>query len=403
MATPRYAIRLAPKERVTLEGIARRSTAPHRQVQRARLALLAAKGMGNHEIARTLRCALQTVKTWRKRLTKDRLEALEDRPRSGRPIQYGPRTVVQVKAIACELPAQHHLPFSRFSTSDIHEVLRREGVRPLPSRTTVWRILDKDGLRPWVYRTWIHKRAPDFLEKAGPILDLYTGTFQGKRLDPDDQVLCADEKTGIQVLERLVPTRPPIPNHSGKAEFEYRRHGTVTFVGALDVRKGRVFGTFPERNDAESFRAFVREVMAKEPYARARRVFWITDNGSAHHPKSFGPWLRSEFPQARALHTPVHASWVDQEELFLSILTRKALTPRDFKSKKEAKERIRGFLAYRNQRPRPFRWNYTQKDLAEDLKRWEEEDQKNPGASAAPRARRCHRRRGASPRGSKRR
>jgi transposase len=325
-----------------------------------------------------LGCALQTVKTWRHRFVTDRLRALEDRPRSGRPAEFPARTVATLKAIACELPAERGLPLSRFSLSEIQRELRRERLQPLPSRTTVWRILHRDGIRPWFYRTWIHKRAPDFLEKATPILDLYEGFWEGRPLGPNDQVICSDEKTGIQLLHRKIPTRAPRPGTPGKVEFEYTRHGTLCFQGALDVRHGRVFGAFPLRNTAEAFRSFVTEVMDREPYASASRVFWVTDNGSAHHPKSFGPWLIEAFPRARAVHTPVHASWIDQEELFLAILTKKALTPRDFASREEAKERIRGFLARWNRRPRPFRWRYTRQDLRRDLKRWSEEEPKRP-------------------------
>lgn len=283
-----------------------------------------------------------------------------------------------MKAIACELPAERGLPLSRFSLSDIQAELRKERLRPMPSRTTVWRVLHQDGLRPWFYRTWIHKRAPDFLEKAGPVLDLYEGQWDGRPLGPRDHVICADEKTGVQILRRKVATRAPRPNERGKVEFEYDRKGVLCFQGALDVRRGRVFGGFPERNTAEAFRGFVSMVMKSEPYASAARVFWVTDNGSAHHPKSFGPWLMAAFPQARAVHTPVHASWVDQEELFLAILTKKALTPRDFASREEAEARIRGFLARWNRRPRPFRWTYTREDLRKDLKRWSEEEPKSP-------------------------
>ncbi|HEV2165604.1 MAG TPA: IS630 family transposase [Thermoplasmata archaeon] len=356
----------------------RRTSAPYRTVLRSRIALLADQGTSNHEIARTLGCALQTVKTWRKRFVRDRLAALVDRPRSGRPRQFPARTLATLKAIACELPAERGLPLSRFSLSEIHSVLRKERLKPLPSRTTVWRVLHQDGIRPWFYRTWIHKRAPDFLERAGPILDLYEGRWENCPLGPNDQVICADEKTGIQLLRRKVPTRAPRPREPGKVEFEYSRQGTLCFQGALDVRHGRVFGNFPERNTAEAFRAFVTTVMEEEPFATAPRVFWITDNGAAHHPKTFGTWLTGTYSQARAVHTPVHASWVDQEELFLAILTKKALTPRDFRSREEAEARIRGFLARWNRHPRPFRWTYTRDDLRSDLKRWSEEESKNP-------------------------
>lgn len=368
---------LSEEERHRLEATLRRTSAPHRDVVRSRIALLAERGTSNHQIARTLGCALQTVKTWRKRFVQDRLAALDDRPRSGRPRRFPARTLATLKAIACELPAERGLPLSRFSLAEIHAELRKERLKPLPSRTTLWRVLHQDGIRPWFYRTWIHKRAPDFLEKAGPVLDLYEGQWERRPLGLSDHVICADEKTGIQLLRRKVATRAPRPREPGKVEFEYDRKGTLCFQGALDVRRGRVFGGFPERNTAEAFRGFVSGVMEEEPYASASRVFWVTDNGSAHHPKSFGPWLTTAFPQARAVHTPVHASWVDQEELFLAILTKKALTPRDFTNREEAEARIRGFLARWNRHPRPFRWTYTREDLRADLKRWSEEEPKS--------------------------
>jgi transposase len=383
-----------------LEATLRRTSAPYREILRARIALLSARGAPNHQIARTLGCALQTVKTWRRRFSHDRLDALADRPRSGRPRRFPARTMAIVKAIACELPTERGLPLSRFSLSEIHAVLRKEKVCPLPSRTTLWRLLHQDGIRPWFYRTWIHKRAPDFLEKAGPILDLYEGQWEGRPIGPRDQVICADEKTGVQILHRKVPTRPPRAGESGRVEFEYTRKGTLCFQGALDVRSGRVFGAFPARNTAEAFRGFVTELMGQEPYARATRVFWITDDGSAHHPKSFGPWLTATFPQARAVHTPVHASWVDQEELFLAILTKKALTPRNFASREEAVARIRGFLAQRNRAPRPFRWSYTRQDLQKDLRGWAEEEAKKP-VSSVPEKNAWGSRRTGSHRGSK--
>ncbi len=190
-------------------------------------------------------------------------------------------------------------------------------------------------------------------------------------------MLCADEKTGVQILRRKGATRAPRPKEPGKVEFEYIRKGTLCFRGALDVRHDKVSGAFPERNTSEAFRELVTGVMEEEPYASAPRGFWIVDNDSVHHPRTFGTWLSGTFPQARAVHTPVHASWVDQEELFLAILTKKALTPRDFQSREEAEARIRGFLARWNRHPRPFRWAYTREDLRANLKRWSEEEPKN--------------------------
>lgn len=369
----KHRITLTAKEHRRLEETARSRIASVRDVLRARIVLLAAKGGTNHEISRSLRCALQTVKTWRKRFAESRLNGLHDQPRSGRPPLFPSRTLVEIKAIACELPAKRGLPLSRFSLSEILGEIQRAGVHPVPSRSALWSILRESGIRPWFHRSWVFRRDPRFAERAGPILDLYEGRWNGEPLGPEDHVLCADEKTGIQVLSRPHPTEAPGPGKQMRVEFEYRRHGTIGYTGAVDVRSGRAFGACPSRNTRITFRRFVKTVMAREPYASARRVFWIVDNGSAHHPTTFGPWLSRACPNAVAVHTPVHASWLNQEEIFLSILDRKALTPRDLSGRAEAIQRILRFQERYNRNCRPFRWRFTRRDLRRLLREAGEE------------------------------
>lgn len=363
------AIVLGKKERRELDRIAHKATAPQRDVRRARIVLLAADGRPNAGIAREVGCAENTVRTWRARFAQAGREGLKDRPRPGRPRTYDERARVAVKAIACSRPADLGLPLARLSVADV----RREAVKlldPCPSRSTIGEWLAEDAIRPWRYRMWVTPRDPaTFLEKAGPVLDLYGGTWKGEPLGPDDRVLCGDEKTCLQVLRRLVPTRPPGPGRPGRVEHGYVRKGVLVYQGFLDVHDGKVAGRCVPRNTAAHFRNLVRKVMRRKRYRTARRVFLILDNGSAHLPGPFTGWLRENCPTAIPVFLPVHGSWLNQEEIYNSILGGKALTPRDVAGPDELAERILGFERRYNGTARPFRWRFTRKDLRDLLQR----------------------------------
>ena len=303
-----------------------------------------------------------TVRTWRRRFARDGLDGLRDRPRSGRPPVYSPSIIASVKAIACELPAERNLPLSRMSLNDIMERVRKE-IHPSPSRSSVHRWLKQDALRPWYHRSWISPRDPDFLEKALPVLELYNGRWNGNPLGPEDVILCADEKTAIQALRRPQPTKPPSSGHPVRVEHEYERKGTVSYVAALNVRRGKVYGWCPNRNGKKEFREFVNMIMEREPCRSARRVFWIMDNGSAHQPGTFPQWLKVAHPKAVAVHLPIHASWLNQMEIYFSILQRKALTPMDAWDKEALIHRILGFQKRYSRSAKPFKWNFTHEDL----------------------------------------
>lgn len=242
---------------------------------------------------------------------------------------FPPGQVTQAKAIACERPGAMGLPLSRFSLQEIRDWLLEAKVVPQISTTTIWRWLNEDALRPWRYRAWLFPRDPHFVEKAAVVLDLYHRIWQGQSLAQGDYVLSSDEKTQLQVLERRAPTQPPRAGLAGHVEFEYKRHGTLAYLAAMDVATGLVHGRVEPTTGIEPFMQLVNQVMSQDPYASAERVFWIVDNGSSHHPSTFPKRLASSHPNAIAVMLPTHASWLNQIELYFSILQRKALTPHD--------------------------------------------------------------------------
>jgi hypothetical protein len=364
---PEVPIALKAEERRELEAIVRKATSPQRDVLRARIVLLAAEGAANEAIARTVGCAPNTVRTWRRRFAAKGVEGLKDRPRSGRPPVYGDRDRAVVVAIACELPAQRGLPLSRLSLNDVHREAERE-LRPCPSVSTIRRWLREDAIRPWSHRNWVFPRDPHFLEKASRVLDLYHGMWAGKPLGEKDVVVCADEKR-IQMVRREVPTAPPSPGQPMKVEHEYERLGVIAYHAVLDVRTGKVAGRCAARSRAVDFQATVDAVMAEAPCQSAERVFWIVDNGPAHTPRSFPMWLEEHHPKAVAVHLPVHASWLNQAEAYFSALQRKALTPMDVRDGDALVERLRDFEDRYNERARPYEWKFTRRDLRNVLRR----------------------------------
>ncbi|MGI0052899.1 MAG: IS630 family transposase [Thermoplasmata archaeon] len=348
---------------------ARCRTAPLRDVQRAQIVLLAARGWPNARIAHHLHLSENTVRLWRRRFVEDPEHGLEDRPRPGRPRTYSDLDRATVIAFACELPARRGLPLSRLSSADIAREIRSE-LPTAPSRSTIARWLRATSLRPWQYRYWKFPRDPHFREQAEEVIDLYHRRWGGHPLGPNDYVLSADEKTCIQVLQRTHPTEPPSPQRSIRVEHEYSRGEPVLYLAAVDVARGKVFGDLPEANTKVTFYRFVDRVMAREPYRSAHRVFWVLDHGHSHHPATFGEWLTREHPNALPVYTPTHSSWLNVIENYFSALTRKALTPNDFPTPEALRERIRGFERWRNGAARPIRWHFDREDLDRLMERW---------------------------------
>ena len=274
--------------------------------------------------------------------------------------------------MACELPAQHDQPLSRLFVPDIQRIMIAEGHVASISAATIWRILDSDALKPWRRRSWIWSRDPLFYERAAPVLDLYQGIWRGRPLREGEYVISADEKTSIQARRRLHATEVRADGRGQRVEHEYERGGAWTYLAALDVHRARVMGRVEQANGIAPFMRLIGQVMGREPYASARRVFWIVDQGSSHRPTTFPDRLHQQFPNTEAVILPVHASWLNQIEIYFSILERKALTPNDFPNLEAVAERIRDFEKFFMRTAEPFDWNFTRHDLRALLSKFPE-------------------------------
>jgi hypothetical protein len=259
------------------------------------------------------------------------------------------------------------------------EVLHRGLVASIGD-STIWRWLSEDALRPWRFRSWVFPRDPDFGAKAGPILDLYEGVWDGKPLAPEDCVVSADEKTSIQARRRLQLTQPPGPGEPMRVEHEYKRKGAWAYLAAWDVRHARIHGRCERKTGIAPFRRLVRQVMSQQPYRSAPRVFWIVDNGSSHRGKTCVDRLTKSWPNIVIVHTPIHASWLNQIEIYFSIVQRKVLTPNDFNSLTRVRERLLGFQLHYEHAARPFEWKFTRRDLRKLLARLSTEEEAREAA-----------------------
>jgi len=280
--------------------------------------------------------------------------------------------VVAVKALACQLPKVLGLPFSKLTHGEIARQAQKQGIVASISGKTIWRWLSKDAIRPWCYRSWIWPRDPDFKSKAASVLDLYQGIWKRKPLGFNDFVISSDEKTSIQARRRLAPISAPRPGRSGRVEHEYERKGSLAYLAAWDVHRAKLFGVCRNSAGIDSFRDLLDLVMRQEPYRSARRVFWITDNGSAHRGEKSVDRLKHWYPNAIQVHTPIHASWLNQIEIYFSVLQRKVLVPNDFESLEDLENKILSFQELYEKIARPFEWKFTRKDLLHLLQRFNE-------------------------------
>ena len=333
---------------------------PHAEVQRARLALLLHEqpDLRSPQAARRLGQSTAWVCKWRRRWVEQGF-SLQDASRPGRPPQFPDWVWALVIAVACELPGRLGLPLSRHFASSVWQVVRAENV--VISLRTVQRMLAHHHLKPWRYVSWMHPRDPKFIEKTRIILDLYAGFWEGRRLGRRDQIISADEKTSIQARRRRQVA--PGPGRPGRVESDYERCGALQYLCAWDVRRGIPWGRCEAKTGIDAFTRLVDQVMAMEPYRSAPRVFWIVDNGSSHQGAQSARRLRERYPNLILVHTPVHASWLNQVEVFFSILQRKVLTPAVADSLAELETRILAFEAEYRRQPRPVRWKFTRQEF----------------------------------------
>lgn len=228
---------------------------------------------------------------------------------------FGATLVAGVKAMACSLPAEQGVPLSRWSCQDLTAEAMARGITETVSGSTIRRWLAADAIKPWRHQSWIFPRDPDFTAKAARVLDLYDRVWNGRRLRPDEYVISADEKSQLQALHRRHTDLPPGPERTRQVEFEYVRGGILAYLAALDIHHATVIGRCAPTTGIVPFSNLVEQVMTQEPYASARRVFWVVDNGSSHAGQASIDRMRQAWPTAELVHLPVHASWLNQIEI----------------------------------------------------------------------------------------
>jgi transposase len=336
-------------ERAELQRLVRAHTTPQRAAKRARIVLLAADGIPNRQIAAQMGMHEHTVAQWRHRFEAERLAGLQDRKRPGRPPVYGHDQRLRIVATVTQQPPD---PASHWSHSQLAKELADMGI----SASQIGRILADLDLKPHRVRSWITRPDdPGFWERAADICGLYL-------VPPTNAlVLSVDEKTGIGARSRTRPTRPPAPGRPTRQEHEYVRHGTATLLAALDVHGGGIVqATDLDRNTATNFIDFLDDLDAKIPAGLG--VHLVLDNGSSHIANATRWWF-VDHPRFHPHYTPTHASWLNQVELFFSILARRLLKRGEFHSVQDLVGKVMAFIADYNRTARPFRWTYDGRPL----------------------------------------
>ena len=277
---------------------------------------------------------------------------------------FPPAQVAEVKALACELPAEKGIPLSRWSSAELAREAVKRGIVAMIASVTIWRWLREDAIRPWNYRSWIFPRDPQFAEKAGRILDLYEGRWESELLGPGDFVVCADEKPSIQARARKHPSEAATPGGDGqRVEHEYERQGALCYLAAWDSRRAKLFDRCAPKDGIEPFDQLVEQFMSTKPYNKAQRVFVIVDNGSAHRGQRSIDRLQGAWKNLVLVHTPVHASWLNQAEIYFSIAQRKVLQPNNFTDLDTLERTLLAFGRHYEQIAQPFDWKFTRQDL----------------------------------------
>ncbi|HEY8820955.1 MAG TPA: IS630 family transposase [Dermatophilaceae bacterium] len=380
-------IEMNPCQQQRLRHLIRAGTTAQQLVLRARIVLLASEGWTNTTIAQRVGVCVDTVRKWRHRWwVQPGTASLGDAKRSGRPPSFTPVQVAAAKALACQPPGASGVPLSRWSCPDLAAQVVADGIAASVSTSTVRRWLGQDAIKPWQYQSWIFITDPDFAAKAARVLDLYNGVWDGKPLSANDYVISADEKTSIQARCRCHPCLPPGKARMMRVSHDYHRGGALAYLAAYDVHRAKIYGRCEATTGIAPFTALVEQVMTQDPYASADRVFWVVDNGSSHRGQKAIDRLTEQFPNAVMVHTPVHASWLNQVEVYFSIIQRKALSPNDFTDLDVIEDRLTRFETRYNEAAKPFKWKFTTTDLADLLERLDRHQQNQTTNAAEPSA-----------------
>ena len=291
---------------------ARGAKTPWRDRLRAQIVLAAARGRGNARIAHDLGIGQDTARKWRGRFAVRGLDGLADQPRPGRPRRISEMDRAAVVALACQLPAATGVPLGRWTGPELAAELAARGLAIPMSASSVLRILAEHPVKPWQYQSWIYPRDPDFEAKAKVIVDLYQGFYQGKPLGAGDRILSFDAKPQINARRRL-PSHPARRARQARPlRARVQAPGSLRCWPRLDVHTGQVFASTPVTTGIKPFMDLAGQVMARPEYKNAPRVFVIADNGSDHRGQAAITRLARAHPNAIMIHTPVHASWLNQ-------------------------------------------------------------------------------------------
>ena len=379
---------LPQNARTDLHALARAHSTPQSLALRARIVLKAAElaRPTNLKIGHELGCSNLTVGKWRRRYLDLGFAGLQDARRSGRPRALAPPTRVQVISVASTLPPQQDRSVTRWTLDEIAATLLDVLGTNSISRSSIWRILQDADLKPHKSEYWLNSHDEDFDAKAQAICQLYVTALESYR--QGRLVVCCDEKTGMQILERKAPTKPAQAGRRERREHEYIRHGTRVLINSLAVATGQIAWSIGTTRKATDFVAHLKQAYHRLP--RMKRYDWVMDNLNTHWSldvcRVVARWCRVPFephklkkgPQRRAFlrepshrhvfhFTPKHGSWLNQAELFFSVLHRRFLARGSFPSAKDFERRLERFLQdYNARHAHPYRWTYTGEPLVRD-------------------------------------
>jgi len=350
MAAHAKQIEIGPGDRVVLERWANARAIERRQADRARVVLMAAEGLPAREIARRLGCGLETAKRWRARYEQAGLDGLRDRPKSGRPSTHQTEVRARLIALACTRPPER-APGLRRERWTHAELASQVGM----SESQAHAILRAAEIRPHLSEQWV-------MSELGPDFDAAAARVCGLYLDPPANaiVLCLDEKTSITARQPARPDTPPAPGRPARRDNEYLRNGTTNLFAALEVHSGQVSGMTSKTRNRFDFLAFLDQLDQEIP--DPQQVIAILDNLSTHKTQEVTDWL-TDHPRWQFVFTPNHASWLNQVEIFFSILARQLLKHGTFTSPDDLATQLLTYVEHYNLTARPFAWTYTGKVL----------------------------------------
>ncbi len=356
---PQYAISLTQEQVSEMTSVSLSYTAPFIDVQRAKVLLLAhhESAQSNTQIAKQVGCCVSTVREWRKRFVLT--GCVKSQPRRGCRRKFSSLHRAQIIALACSNPSAHGKVFKRWSAEKLRDIAIETGIVASISASSIRRWLGEDKIKPWRYHSWQKSTDPQFVEKAGRVLDLYETAAELAEIK--EIVCCVDEKPSIQARERVDETLPAIKGHGVRVADRYIRRGAVQLFCALMVATGKVFADFAFKKCFVDFQQFLLKLFQSAHCAGIKVLHLILDNGKTHAPKQLGKWIASlelKF-EVRIYWLPTYASWLDQVEIIFSKVQRDVLTPNDFPSVFVLQQSLMSYFDEITENPKPVQWTYT--------------------------------------------